>query len=71
MIKYVKELIHIERPIHMFVDGPWKEYAKRYVVNPRNVHGSSRSSRSKQKSPMTSFIFSEEEAGGAEGMIEE
>ena len=30
-MKYIKDLIHLERPMHMFVDGPWKEYAKRYV----------------------------------------
>ena len=60
-MKYVKELIHIERPIHMFVDGPWKEYAKRYVKNPRNVIRSPK----KNESSMSSHILTDEEDGGA------
>ena len=60
-MKYIKDLIHIERPMPMFVDGPWKEYAKRYVKNPRSVVGSYRSS----KSSMSSHILTDEEGGDA------
>ena len=35
VLKCVKDLIHLERPVYLFVDGPWKEYVKRYVANPR------------------------------------
>lgn len=34
VIREVKEMILTERPIYIFVDGPWKVYVKRNVQVP-------------------------------------